>query len=308
MLDINIRPGGERFVQQCARSAITVFFGENRAGKTDLCRFIAGLASPVEGHCRLDGLDMTATPVRQRSVAYVTQAFVNYPNLTVAQNIAVPLKKTTAEKDADRVADVAARLQIEEFLTRYPHELSGGQQQRLAIARALASEADVLVMDEPLVNLDFKLREALSVELRGLLGEQSTVVVYTSSDKRDAFSMADELVLLDDGVALQAGAPLDVYTAPSSLRSMELLCEPQLNIWKEGDDVCGVRPEHLRIVPDRTEIEMTVQGTETNGTHTFVFGRVGDQDWVCKHSGHLSVNVGDSLNLDVASHDVRRFG
>ena len=187
--------------QTCAAREITVFFGENRAGKTDLCRFIAGLPSPASGSVHLNGEAITEIPVRQRSVAYVTQAFVNYPNLTVAQNIAVPMPT----RNADRVREIAGTLQIDDFLTRFPHELSGGQQQRLAIARALASDADVLVMDEPLVNLDFKLREALTVELRSLLAEQSTVVVYTSSDKRDAFSMADELVLQNNGHFFRIG-------------------------------------------------------------------------------------------------------
>ena len=155
--NVQLYRGAQRFDQEFAAGAITVVLGGNDAGKTKLCRLIAGLPSEADGQVLLDGMDLGTQPLRQRPVAMVYQAFVNYPNLTVAQNIGSPLGKNA---DPDRVQELAETLQIAPLLQRFPHELSGGQQQRVAIARALAKRARVLVLDEPLVNLDFKLREA----------------------------------------------------------------------------------------------------------------------------------------------------
>ena len=153
----------EGFDHTFAAGEIAVVLGANQAGKTDLCRLIAGLHTRARGEIRLDRMDLGGLKPQRRPVSMVYQAFVNYPNLTVAENIASPMRarRMTATARRGRVNELAAMLQISELLQRLPHELSGGQQQRLAIARALAKEARVLLLDEPLVNLDFKLREAL---------------------------------------------------------------------------------------------------------------------------------------------------
>ncbi|NBT80060.1 MAG: ATP-binding cassette domain-containing protein, partial [Betaproteobacteria bacterium] len=149
-LDLHLKPG-----------SLTVLLGATRAGKTSLLRLLAGLDIPSRGKIWVDGQDVTGMPVRSRDVAMVYQQFINYPSLTVAQNIASPLKlsgRLDVSAIAQRVRDVAQRLQIESFLDRYPAELSGGQQQRVALARALAKSASLMLLDEPLVNLDYKLR------------------------------------------------------------------------------------------------------------------------------------------------------
>jgi len=308
--------------EQCFRPGeITVVLGANQSGKTDLCRLIAGLNTQARGEVQLHGQRLTHLPTRQRPVSMVYQAFVNYPNLTVAQNIASPMQaQRLSEAEITRqVADLAARLSIETLLERYPHELSGGQQQRLAIARALAKQADVLLLDEPLVNLDFKLREALELDLRALLHASATVVIYTSSDPRDAFNLADQVMLLDDGGKVQAGTPMDVYRQPLSARAMELMAEPGVNLFHDEGALCALRPEHLRVLsdgePDLTasatsdelQFQMHVTAFETNGDESFIHGRVREHEWVVRCGGMLPAAAGDRLALAGARRDVVRF-
>ena len=148
--------------------AVTVLLGATQAGKTSLMRVMAGLDVPETGRVTVDGRDVTGMPVRERNVAMVYQQFINYPSFTVFDNIASPLK-LRGEKDIERrVKEIAAKLHIEPFLPRLPAELSGGQQQRVALARALAKAAPLMLLDEPLVNLDYKLREGLREELSSL--------------------------------------------------------------------------------------------------------------------------------------------
>ena len=152
--------------------AVTVLLGATQAGKTSLMRIMAGLDQPTRGSVQVDGVDVTGVPVRERNVSMVYQQFINYPSMKVAANIASPLK-LRGESDIDRkVRDLAAKLHIEMFLDRYPAELSGGQQQRVALARALAKGAPLMLLDEPLVNLDYKLREELREELTQLFASR----------------------------------------------------------------------------------------------------------------------------------------
>ncbi len=302
------------FSQQFVAGEITVVLGANQSGKTNLCRLIAGLPADASGHVSLDGVPLPPLGSRQRPVSLVYQAFVNYPNLTVAQNIASPMQAAhvaVADRRA-QVQDLAQRVGLSDLLQRYPHELSGGQQQRLAIARALAKRARVLVLDEPLVNLDFKLREALEAELRDLLRASGMIVVYTSSDPRDAFNLGDRLLLLDRGGKLQAGTPMQVYNTPTSFRAMELLAEPAVNYFRRSDILCALRPEHVSVAPlqDRgssLQFSMQLAACETNGDETFLRGQVDDREWVVRHAGMLNVTPGGTLSLYAASDDVVHF-
>lgn len=303
------------FSHQFAPGELSVVLGANQAGKTNLCRLIAGLNTRATGQVRLAGEDLGALGVRQRPVAMVYQAFVNYPNRTVYQNIASPLvaRNCGSAQLASTVQELAETLRIEDLLTRFPHELSGGQQQRVAIARALAKEARVLLLDEPLVNLDFKLREALEVELRELLRASRTVVIYTSSDPRDAFALGDQVLLLERGEKLQAGTPLAVYQAPDSLAAMELLADPGVNRFQRDNALCALRPEHLEPregeagSTDQLEFLMQVTAVETNGDESFIHGDVEGEEWVMRKRGMLPVTVGQALHLTAASRDLVRF-
>jgi glycerol transport system ATP-binding protein len=248
-----------------------------------------------------------------KPVSMVYQAFVNYPNLTVEENIASPMRaaQMNGPERSSRVGELAEMLQISELLERLPHELSGGQQQRLAIARALAKSARVLLLDEPLVNLDFKLREVLEHELRDLLKATNTVVIYTSSDPRDAFSLGDQLLLLANGQKVQAGTPLDVYRRPVNLAAMELLAEPCINRFRRADKDCALRPEHVSAGAatgvNEIGFDMNVTAYETSGDESFIHGRVGDFDWVVRSHGMADVSIGSKLNVHARSDDIVSF-
>jgi len=290
-IDLVFRPG-----------AITVVLGRNGSGKTRLCRLIAGLETPRRGCIELDGVDVTSLPPGRRSVALVYQAFVNYPNLSVFDNIASPLRaaRRPAAEIRDRVAVIAGRLRIADLLERFPAQLSGGQQQRVAMGRALAKSARVLLLDEPLVNLDYKLREALEFELRELLHDGGMTVVYTTSDPRDAFNLGDAVVLLDPRGIIQQGTPLEVYEQPVSVAAAELMSDPGVNRLPEGGRVTVVRPEHLTLeppaVPSRM-FAMAVQGVETSGSETYLHGAVDGAPWVARFDGLARIAPGTTVHL-----------
>ncbi len=302
------------FSQTFAAGEITVVLGANRSGKTNLCRLIAGLDTEARGEVRVDGADIGGLSPQRRSVSLVYQAFVNYPNLTVEQNIDSPMRAQglSASVRRERVEELATILQISDLLDRLPNQLSGGQQQRVAIARALAKSARVLLLDEPLVNLDFKLRETLEAELGGLLRATDTIVIWTSSDPRDAFTLGDRVLLLSQGLKIQDGTPIEVYRTPTSFDAMALLAEPDINRFSQDGHECALRPEHVAIDPgsalvDTLHFAMTVTACETNGDESFIHGRVSDRDWVVKCRGIQALPVGTSLALFAQADDVRRF-
>ncbi|MEQ8859784.1 MAG: ABC transporter ATP-binding protein [Pseudomonadales bacterium] len=304
--------GGRPFRHEFASGSIAVVLGRNRSGKTELCRLIAGLATPASGSIVLDGVDVTRTPPGQRSVALVYQAFVNYPNLSVFENIASPLRARRLAEAAirERVERIAVQLQLAPLLERRPDQLSGGQQQRLAVGRALAKGARVLVLDEPLVNLDYKLREALELELRGMLHAESLVVIYTTSDPRDAFNLGDEVLLLDDHRLLQCGRPVEVYERPCSPAAADLMSDPGINRFRDGECTGIVRPEHLGLQAPAAagrEFAMVVLSVETNGSETYLHGTVGDDHWVAKLKGLHRVAAGARITLHATAQSVLRF-
>jgi glycerol transport system ATP-binding protein len=293
-------------------ATITVVLGRNASGKTLLARIVAGLERPAAGRLLLDNRDLTDEPPGKRSVALVNQAFVNYPHWTVARNIASPMVAAGAEPGAieDKVVELARQLQLDGLLNRLPESLSGGQQQRLAIGRALAKGATVLVMDEPLVNLDFKLRETLMLELRTLLHDQQLTVIYTSSDPRDAFAMGDEVVLLADHTLVQAGEPLDVYERPCSPVAADLMSDPGVNRRHIEGRLLLVRPEHLHLQRgDKQDhaFSAVVMSRETNGSETFLHCEVAGAHWVARLDGLVDVADNETITLYAAAQSVLEF-
>jgi glycerol transport system ATP-binding protein len=217
------------------RGTLNVVLGHTGAGKTSLLRTIAGLDRPTQGTLRLDGVDITRTTARERSVALVYQQFINYPSLTVRENIASPLKLRRVRDHQARVRELARMLQIEELLDRLPGELSGGQQQRVAIARALAKSAEIVLLDEPLVNLDYKLREDLRDELRALLGAaraggRPATVVYATTDPAEALALGGHTILVHQGRVLQHAPTLEVYHRPATVTAARVFSDPPMNI------------------------------------------------------------------------------
>jgi glycerol transport system ATP-binding protein len=223
-LDLTLEPG-----------TMNVLLGHTGAGKTSLLRIIAGLDRPDRGTIRRDGVDVTRLPARDRSVALVYQQFINYPSLTVWDNIASPLRLRKAPNLKERVAELARLLHIEELLQRLPGELSGGQQQRVAIARALAKGAEIVLLDEPLVNLDYKLREELRDELRALFGsaqagKAATTVVYATTDPSEALALGGTTILMHEGRILQHAPTLEVYHRPASVTAARVFSDPPMNL------------------------------------------------------------------------------
>jgi glycerol transport system ATP-binding protein len=210
--------------------AVTVLLGATQAGKTTLMRVMAGLDAPTKGRVVADGVDVTGRPVRERNVAMVYQQFINYASMTVADNIASPLR-LRREKNVDaRVRELAAKLHIEPFLQRLPSELSGGQQQRVALARALAKKAPLMLLDEPLVNLDYKLREELRDELSALFAAGESTVVYATTEPNEALLLGGYTAVLDAGELLQYGPTAEVFHRPKSIRVARAFSDPPMNL------------------------------------------------------------------------------
>lgn len=210
--------------------AVTVLLGATQAGKTTLMRVMAGLDKPSAGRVMADGVDVTGRPVRERNVAMVYQQFINYPSLTVADNIASPLKLRRESGIDARVQALAAKLHIEPFLQRLPAELSGGQQQRVALARALAKRAPLMLLDEPLVNLDYKLREELREELSALFASGESTVVYATTEPTEALLLGGNTAVMDAGELLQYGPTAEVFHRPRSIRVARAFSDPPMNL------------------------------------------------------------------------------
>ena len=211
-------------------SNVTVLLGATQAGKTSLMRIMAGLDVPSTGRVVVDGQDVVGVPVRERNVAMVYQQFINYPSMKVHDNIASPMKLRGDANVAQRVRALAEKLHIEMFLDRYPTELSGGQQQRVALARALAKGAPLMLLDEPLVNLDYKLREELREELGALFASGDSTVIYATTEPGEALLLGGYTAVMDAGELLQYGPTAEVFHYPQSLRVARAFSDPPMNL------------------------------------------------------------------------------
>ncbi len=316
--------------------AVTVLLGATQAGKTSLMRIMAGLDTPTAGSVRVDGADVTGVPVRERNVAMVYQQFINYPSMKVADNIASPLK-LRGEKNIDtRVREIAARLHIEMFLDRYPAELSGGQQQRVALARALAKGAPLMLLDEPLVNLDYKLREELREELTQLFAAGQSTVVYATTEPGEALLLGGYTAVLDEGQLLQYGPTAEVFHAPNSLRVARAFSDPPMNLipataatqgvqlqggvplaiaLSQGASVAGaltvgVRASALRVHarPGDVSVSGTVELAEISGSDTFVHASTPWGDLVAQLTGVHYFELGTPLALHLDPAQAYVFG
>jgi glycerol transport system ATP-binding protein len=290
---ISYRAGSELWLRDIdlslATGGINVLLGATLAGKTTLLRIMAGLDRPTTGRL-LDGdRDLTGVPVRQRNVAMVYQQFINYPSLTVYENIASPLRvaRKNASEIETRVTQLAETLRLTQFLSRYPAELSGGQQQRTALARALAKDAELLLLDEPLINLDYKLREELRAELTQLFAGGRTTVVYATTEPLEALQLGGHTTLLAEGRVLQSGPTLEVFRRPATLEAARAFSDPPLNVIPasavEGmrlpsgaaaatDVLLGVRAHEFSLAGASGQIALRgrVELAEISGSETFI--------------------------------------
>ncbi|MGH8687468.1 MAG: ABC transporter ATP-binding protein [Burkholderiales bacterium] len=340
---ISLRVGGEHHLRDIGLSlepgSLNVLLGPTRAGKTSLMRVMAGLDRPSAGKVLVDGSEVTGVGVRARNIAMVYQQFVNYPSQTVAGNIASPLKQSGRFGPAEierKVRTTAELLRIDHLLERYPAELSGGQQQRTAIARALAKEADLLLLDEPLVNLDYKLREELRTELRALFDRRGTTVVYATTEPQEALILGGNVAVMDEGGVLQFDPVLEVYHRPNRRRVAEVFSDPPINLLpvrldgdtcRVSDDARFARPDHMRGVPAgeyraalRAEhvdigaqasgaaaLAASVQLAEISGSETFVHASHGELTLVARLEGVHPYRLGERVTLGFDPHRVLLF-
>ena len=308
-------------------NAVTILLGATQAGKTTLMRVMAGLDAPVKGRVKADGRDVTGLPVRERNVAMVYQQFINYPSMTVADNIASPLKlsksaPTRREIDA-RVNELAARLHIKPFLGRLPAELSGGQQQRVALARALAKNAPLMLLDEPLVNLDYKLREELRDELAQLFASGQSTVVYATTEPTEALLLGGYTAVLDAGELLQYGPTAEVFHHPRSIRVARAFSDPPMNLVacqasgaglalpggvtlpltlpasRSAALTLGVRAGALRVRARSGDVALpgNVELAEISGSDTFVHARTAVGELVAQLTGVHVFSIGAGITL-----------
>ena len=214
------------------KNTINILLGSTLAGKTTLMQIMAGLDKPTSGEIWFNEKNVTGIKVQDRNVSMVYQQFINYPNFTVYDNIASPLKITGIKKDEikERVGKVAELLKLSGMLNKKPNELSGGQQQRTALARALVKDSDLILLDEPLANLDFKLREELREELPKLFEDRECIVVYATTEPTDALMIGGNTATLMEGKIIQYGKTIDVYNKPKDLISARVFSDPPINI------------------------------------------------------------------------------
>ena len=313
--------------------------GETLAGKTTLLRLMAGLVKPTTGEVWFGGRNVTGVPVQQRRVSMVYQQFINYPNLSVFANIASPLTVAgvPAAEVKERVGRIAEMLRLSPLLERRPSELSGGQQQRTALARALVKDADLVLLDEPLANLDYKLREALRDELPRLFADRGCTVVYATTEPAEALLLGGHVATLHHGRVTQFGACTSVYREPQDLTSARVFSDPPINVatarkrggevqlaegvhWPAPAAVCAMpdgelsvalRPHHVHPLPDGgaavvanggVPVAGRVQICEISGSETVVHFALAGTTWVSLAHGVQGRAVGQEarFGLDVA--------
>ena len=309
-----------------ADEGFNILLGTTLAGKTTLMHLMAGLMRPTSGEVWFRGQDVTGVPVQARNISMVYQQFINYPNMSVFENIASPLRIAGMNK-ADltaRVEQMAELLQIAPMLGRRPSQLSGGQQQRTALARALVKDAELVLLDEPLANLDFKLREELRDELPKLLAGRECTVVYATSDPAEALLLGGHTATLHEGRVTQFGPSSKVYRHPVDLTTAQVFSEPSINIaqvTKTGDEIrlgrdvhwtlparhkgladgryqIGIRPHHVAPVADKThnvKIEGDVQISELSGSDSVIYFSHGDLNWVSQSRGLHIFDLGQRV-------------
>lgn len=330
------RVGAETHIYETSLTLATegfnVLLGATNAGKTTLIKLMAGLEQPTSGEIWFRGKNVTGVTPRRRNVSLVHQFFINYPNMTVFDNIASPLRvaRVARAEIERRVAETAELLHLTPMLRRRPQELSGGQQQRTALARAIVKDSGLVLLDEPLANLDYKLREELRDQLPQLFAGRGAVVVYATSEPAEALMLGGHTATLYQGRITQFGPTQECYRAPLDLTTARVFSDPPINaatVEKQGSQIVlfdgvqwpargaakkisdgtytlGLRPHF--VTPQRSSshqvpLQGVVQVTELSGSESVAHFEVGDRIWVAQSNGVHPYRVGDSHDffLDV---------
>lgn len=257
-----------------------VLLGPSGCGKTTLLRMIAGLEEPTSGDIIIDGRVVTGLPPRARNIAMVFQSYALYPHLTVFKNIAFPLKAVGMDSETieQKVQWAAQMFGIERLLHRKPRQLSGGERQRVALARALVREPVVFLLDEPLSNLDAKLRTAARDELQQFQRRIATTTIYVTHDQIEAMGLGDRVAVLNDGKIRQLGTPEEIYANPSDTFVATFIGAPPMNLVEQDGVIVGFRPEHMQPLgekharPDLLEVPVRVSRMEYLGADELIYG------------------------------------
>ncbi|MEM8872250.1 MAG: ABC transporter ATP-binding protein [Pseudomonadota bacterium] len=310
---IALEPGG-----------FNVLLGATNAGKSTLIRLLSGLERPTSGSVWMDGEDVTGMTPQKRNISLVHQFFVNYPHMNVFDNIASPLRVSGVPKSeiAGRVEEAANILQLGPMLKRKPQELSGGQQQRTALARAIVKESRAVFLDEPLANLDYKLREELREQLPDLFAGRGAIVVYATSEPSEALLLGGYTALVTEGRVSQFGPTAQTYRTPANLDAARVFSDPPINTapvtkrgaefhlggvtWaatgaaaslSDGSYTVGIRPHHVTPnAPERASVSLsgTVLITELSGSESVAHFALGDQAWVSLSAGVHPYTLGEA--------------
>jgi len=325
--DVTKTVGGRVHIKPTSLTLYTghfnVLLGETGAGKTSLIKMMAGLDPVASGRIVMDGVDITQLNTQKRNISLVHQFFVNYPHMTVYDNIASPLRVAGMAKSEiqGRVEEAADILQLRPMLNRRPHELSGGQQQRTALARAIAKESNAVFLDEPLANLDYKLREELREQLPELFAGRGAVVVYATSEPEEALLLGGKTALMQGGRVTQFGGTADIYRHPENLMAAEVFSDPPINQAKvtktgtrvqlgdigwdfsgpaaglpDGEYIVAIRPNY--ILPYKTETACVplvgrVMVTELSGSESSAHFQFAGRNWVSLAHGVHPYTIGE---------------
>jgi multiple sugar transport system ATP-binding protein len=315
-----------------------VLVGPSGCGKSTLLRMLAGLEEITDGTIAIDDKVVNDTESKDRDIAMVFQSYALYPHMTVADNMgfSLRLRRADAKVVADRVAEAAKVLNLEPYLHRFPRELSGGQRQRVAMGRAIVRDPKVFLFDEPLSNLDAKLRVAMRSEIKALHQRLRTTTVYVTHDQVEAMTMADRIVVMQDGRIEQIGTPLELYDRPANLFVAQFIGSPAMNIvsgtlrrqggsafveaeggvrWPlnghGGADgqrvVYGVRPEHLALAGNDAPVQAEVIVVEPTGAETELLVNVGTARIIVVIHGRTNVKPGERVGLAIEIDGVHLF-
>lgn len=307
------------------KGSVNVLLGPTLSGKTSLMRLMAGLDRPTSGAILMDSTNVAGMPVQKRNVAMVYQQFINYPAMSVYENIASPMRvkgldQATIDKRVNEAADL---LKLTPYLERTPLNLSGGQQQRTALARALVKDAELVLLDEPLANLDYKLREELRVELPKIFAATGAIFIYATTEPQEALLLGGKTATLHHGRVTQFDKTIDAYNKPADLLTAQTFSDPPMNILPvinasgefsfhgnsipvpknmsglaDGNYKIGVRPHHMLLEKPRgksMKLDCKVSTTEITGSESFIHLASEDVNMVALMHGVHRVKIGDKI-------------
>ncbi|WP_127115165.1 ABC transporter ATP-binding protein [Shimia sediminis] len=310
-----------------------VLLGPSGCGKTTTMRMIAGLEIPTDGEISIGDQVVNDDLPKDRDIAMVFQNYGLYPHMSVYANIAYPLKvrKVPKSEIGPRVEAAAAKVELTEFLSRKPKALSGGQRQRVALARAIVRKPKVFLMDEPLSNLDAKLRVTMRAELKHLSRELAITTVYVTHDQIEAMTLADRVAVMKDGIIQQLGTPDEIYNEPANLFVASFIGSPAMNLIEgsikggkfhstggtalvnvdvadRSKAVLGVRPDDLLVTdPGEGDIDVSIYAFENTGEATFLTVQWGKQRVIARGSRHLRKEQDDIVGIKIDSNHIYLF-